>query len=134
MNEKSLLQMCIGVLFLMITPIFRIFDIEKAHSFYIKYLGFKLDWKHQYEENMPFYFQISLNEDVIHLSEHHGDSTPGSSIRIKIDEGLERYHLSLSEKGYLYSRPAIEKTSWGTIEITVIDPFSNRIIFYEDIK
>ena len=54
-----------------------------------KLLGFKLDWKHQYEENMPFYFQISLNEDVIHLSEHHGDSTPGSAIRIKIDEGLE---------------------------------------------
>ena len=78
MNEKYLLQMCIGVLFLMITPIFRIFDIEKAHSFYIEYLGFKLDWKHQYDENMAFYiFQISLNDDVIHLSEHHGDQIHG---------------------------------------------------------
>ncbi|HDR4528243.1 TPA: VOC family protein, partial [Bacillus thuringiensis] len=24
------------------------------------------------------------------------------------------------------------KTPWGTIELTVIDPFLNRIIFYEE--
>ena len=51
-----------------------------------------------------FDFQISLNEDVIHLSEHHGDSTPGSAIRIKIDEGLERIIFHYQEKGYPYSR------------------------------
>ncbi|WP_338260199.1 glyoxalase superfamily protein, partial [Bacillus anthracis] len=28
----------------MITPIFRIFDIEKAKLFYVGFLGFKLDW------------------------------------------------------------------------------------------
>ena len=28
----------------MITPIFRIFDIEKAHAFYLDYLGFQVDW------------------------------------------------------------------------------------------
>jgi catechol 2,3-dioxygenase-like lactoylglutathione lyase family enzyme len=31
----------------MITQIFRIFDLKKAQSFYIDYLGFKLDWNHQ---------------------------------------------------------------------------------------
>lgn len=79
----------------MITPIFRIFDIEKAKTFYLNYLGFKQDWKHQYDENMPFYFQVSLNDAVIHLSEHHGDSSPGSAIRIKIND-LENFHSSLS--------------------------------------
>ncbi|QNF29921.1 VOC family protein [Metabacillus sp. KUDC1714] len=117
----------------MIIPIFRIFDIEKTHSFYIKYLGFKMDWKHQYEENMPFYFQVSLNDAVLHLSEHHGDSSPGSAIRIKINE-LKSYHSLLSEKEYSYAKPAVEKTPWGTIELTVIDPFSNKITFYEEIE
>lgn len=116
----------------MITPIFRIFDIEIAHWFYIKYLGFTLDWKHQFDEGVPLYFQVSLKDAVIHLSEHHGDSSPGSAIRIKMDEGLERYHSALSEKGYEYSQPAIEKAPWETIEFTVIDPFSNRITFYQE--
>ena len=117
----------------MITPIFRIFDIEKADSFYIEYLGFKMDWKHQYAENMPYYFQVSLNEDVLHLSEHHGDASPGSSIRIKMDN-LKEYHTSLSRKEYTYAKPGIEKTPWDTMELTVTDPFSNRITFYEEIK
>ena len=32
----------------------------------------------------------------------------------------------------LYSKPNIEKTPWDTLELTVIDPFSNRITFYEE--
>lgn len=117
----------------MITPIFRIFDIEKAHSFYINYLGFELDWKQQYSENMPLYFQVSLKDAILHLSEHHGDSTPGSAIRIKIND-LENFHSSLSKKEYSYFNPVIEKTPWDTIELTVIDPFFNRITFYEEIE
>lgn len=115
----------------MITPIFRIFDIDKSHAFYLDYLGFKLDWQHQFAENMPLYFQISLDEIVMHLSEHHGDASPGSAIRIKKDN-LRSYYASLSEKKYRYANPCIETTPWNTLELTVIDPFSNRIIFFED--
>jgi catechol 2,3-dioxygenase-like lactoylglutathione lyase family enzyme len=116
----------------MVIPIFRMFDIEKMHSFYIDYLGFKLDWKHQFAENMPFYYQISLGDAVLHLSEHHGDSSPGSAVRIKKFE-LKSYYSTLLEKEYTYLKPCIEKTPWNTIELTVIDPFSNRITFYEEI-
>ncbi|MGE6537791.1 glyoxalase superfamily protein [Bacillus luti] len=115
----------------MIIPIFRIFDIEKAKLFYLDFLGFKLDWEHRYEENMPLYMQIALNDAVIHLSEHHGDASPGGAIRIKIDN-VKDYHSVLSRKEYAYSNPDIEKTPWGTIELTVIDPFSNRITLYEE--
>lgn len=115
----------------MITPIFRIFDIEKAKLFYLDFLGFKLDWEHRYEENMPLYMQISLHDAVMHLSEHHGDASPGGAIWVKIDN-VREYHAVLLSKEYAYSKPDIEKTPWGTIELTVIDPFSNRIIFYEE--
>ncbi|PGZ58134.1 glyoxalase/bleomycin resistance/extradiol dioxygenase family protein [Bacillus cereus] len=110
----------------MITPIFRIFDIEKAKLFYLDFLGFKLDWEH-----MPLYMQISLHDAVIHLSEHHGDASPGGAIRVKIDN-VKEYHAVLLSKEYAYSNPDIEKTPWGTIELTVIDPFSNRITLYEE--
>ncbi|GAB6560044.1 VOC family protein [Bacillus mobilis] len=115
----------------MITPIFRIFDIEKAKLFYIDFLGFKLDWEHRYEEHMPLYMQISLQDAVIHLSEHHGDASPGGAIRVKIAD-LKSYYTILSSKDYEYAKPDIERTPWDTMELTVIDPFSNRIIFYEE--
>lgn len=116
---------------MMITPIFRIFDVEKAQEFYLKYLGFQLDWQHQFGDNMPLYFQISMNNIALHLSEHHGDASPGSSIRIKIPN-VRNYHEGLSRKGYRYANPGIEKTPWNTIEFYVQDPFSNKIIFYEE--
>ena len=115
----------------MIIPIFRIFDIEKALEFYVDFLGFQVDWQHQFEEDMPLYLQVSLNEAVIHLSEHHGDASPGSAIRIKM-ENLIEYHASLTEKNYRYARPGIEDAPWGSQEVRVGDPFSNRITFYKN--
>ncbi|MDN4606295.1 glyoxalase superfamily protein [Sporosarcina highlanderae] len=115
----------------MITPIFRIFDIEKAKEFYFDYLGFQLDWQHQFGDNMPLYLQTSMNGIILHLTEHHGDATPGSSIRVKI-QNIESYHDYLSKKRYRYAKPAIETTPWNTVEFCVIDPFLNKILFYED--
>ncbi|MGK3624801.1 glyoxalase superfamily protein, partial [Acinetobacter sp. A11] len=51
-----------------ITPILRIFDVELAQSFYLEFLGFQLDWQHQFEDNFPLYLQISKDDCVIHLS------------------------------------------------------------------
>ncbi|MGM7722190.1 glyoxalase superfamily protein [Metabacillus sp. Hm71] len=116
----------------MITPIFRIFDLEKAKEFYIDYLGYQLDWAHRFEEHMPVYCQVSLHELILHLSEHHGDCSPGSAIRIKMTD-LKKYHSALKEKKYTYANPGLEKSPWNTVELTVTDPFFNRITFYEEI-
>lgn len=115
----------------MIIPILRIFDKEKADDFYLTYLGFQLDWSHQFEEHLPFYLQVSKESAIIHLSEHHGDASPGSAIRIKVTD-LSAYHTLLSSKEYRYARPAIERQPWGAKEMTIVDPFFNRLIFYED--
>ncbi|TSB45726.1 glyoxalase superfamily protein [Alkalicoccobacillus porphyridii] len=117
----------------MIIPILRIFDYEKAKEFYLDFLGLQLDWTHQFEDNMPLYVQVSSEGDVLHLSEHHGDASPGSSIRIQ-KKSLKQYQKKLLEKNYPHMKPGIEETPWGTLEVTVVDPFSNRIIFYEDKK
>lgn len=116
----------------MITPIFRIFDIGKAHAFYLDFLGFQLDWEHRYEENMPLYCQISMNGVSLHLSEHHGDCSPGSSIRIKMTD-LAGFHHSITKKNYSYAKPGLEQSPWNTVEMTVTDPFFNRITFYEEL-
>ncbi|MCJ8010795.1 VOC family protein [Paenibacillus sp. KQZ6P-2] len=115
-----------------ITPIFRIFDENKAKEFYLEYLGFHLDWEHRFEKNMPLYMQVSKPNLTLHLTEHYGDCSPGSAIRIATTE-LEDFHRSLLDKGYRYSRPGIEKTEWNTKEVCLIDPFGNKLFFYEEI-
>ena len=60
-----------------ITPILRIFSVEKAKEFYCDFLGCKVDWEHRYEDGMPLFMQVSRAGLVLHLSEHHGDCCPG---------------------------------------------------------
>ncbi|WP_270180990.1 glyoxalase superfamily protein [Alkalihalobacillus sp. CinArs1] len=117
----------------MITPIFRIFDSEKAYAFYVDFLGFQVDWEHRFADNMPLYVQVSMDDAAIHLSEHYGDASPGGAVRVKKSD-LESYHALLHSKDYPFSNPKVEKKPWGTIEMTVVDPFSNRIIFYEGVE
>lgn len=84
-------------------PILRIFDEAKAKDFYLGFLGFGLDWEHRFEPDMPLYAQISLGECVIHLSEHHGDASPGSAVRVAVDD-IDGYHAEITGKGYKYMR------------------------------
>ena len=113
-----------------VIPIMRIFDETKAKEFYVDYLGFQVDWEHRFEAGMPLYMQVSLDETVIHLSEHHGDCTPGSAIRIHASK-LDEYYAQLQLQAYKYARPGIEETPWNMRELSVTDPFGNRIVFYE---
>jgi catechol 2,3-dioxygenase-like lactoylglutathione lyase family enzyme len=113
-------------------PILRIFSVEKAKEFYIDFLGFKIDWEHRFEENLPLYMQISRGEIVLHLSEHYADSVPGSAIFIPTTN-LEAFNKELLDKKYNYLRPGIVEQDWGMKEMHVIDPFGNRLRFAERI-
>ncbi len=114
-----------------VTPILRIFDEKKAKEFYVDYLGFDVDWEHRFEEKLPLYMQVSNGNCNIHLSEHHGDCSPGAAIRIAV-ESIEGLHTMLHSKDYNFARPDLETTPWQTRELTIIDPFSNRIVFFEE--
>lgn len=109
-------------------PVLRSFDEAKAKAFYCGFLGFAVDFEHRYEPSMPLFMQLSLGGAVVQLSEHHGDGTPGSAVRF-IVTGLADFHRAISAKGYPNMRPGIETTEWGAEEMTVIDPFGNRLMF-----
>ncbi|PTN11145.1 glyoxalase superfamily protein [Nitrosomonas aestuarii] len=110
------------------TPILRIFDEVKALEFYVDFLGFKIDWKHRFEVGLPVYMQVSKDNCIIHLSEHHGDCSPGAALRIETDS-LDSFQKELSGKEYKYSRQGIQDMPWGTRDMSAIDPFGNRLIF-----
>jgi len=113
-------------------PIFRIFSVEKAKEFYVGYLGFKVDWEHRFEENLPLYMQISRGDLVIHLTEHHGDCCPGSTAFVHM-KGVEEFHREISAKNYPYLRPGVTREPWNAKCLQVIDPFGNKIRFNEQL-
>jgi hypothetical protein len=118
-----------GLAFEVAVPIVRIFDVAKAHEFYLGFLGFAVDWEHRYGDDFPLYTQISRLGLRLHLSEHSGDATPGSNMCIYM-RGVRALHAELTAKNYRYMKPRIEDHS-DRMEVQVTDPFNNRIRFME---
>lgn len=112
-------------------PILRIFDVAKAKEFYLDFLGFGIDWEHRFEDGAPVYMQIARGDLVLHLSEHHGDGSPGATLYVHTT-GLVDFHREITAKGYRFMCPGIERTPWGSRLMEVIDPFNNRFRFDEE--
>lgn len=106
------------------------FDVVKAKEFYINWLGFEITFEHQFEPDTPYYIGIKKDEIEFHLSEHHGDSVPGVRVFITCTE-IEKYCEELKAKNYKYYRPSVQETFYGTKEMTVQDPFGNKLSFNE---
>ena len=113
-----------------VVPVFRIFSVEKASEFYIDFLGFKIDWEGRRSPEAPVFMQISRAGLVIHLTEHHGDATPGSRAFVYVT-GIKALHRELTDKNYRHNRPGLQQQEWGMTDLTVTDPFNNRITFSE---
>lgn len=111
-------------------PILRIFDEAMARGFYLNYLGAAETFSHRFDPNAPLYLGVQLHGADLHLSEHFGDATPGSSIRLKIED-LPRYHAQLIKATYPNANPSITEQPWG-LDMPISDPFGNRIIFCQD--
>ncbi|XXD10113.1 glyoxalase superfamily protein [Klebsiella sp. R445] len=108
-------------------PILRMFDERKAREFYLGFLSFSVEFEHRFEPNLPLYLGIVREGLQLHLSEHHGDASPGATIFIPM-QNIELFRNELHGKQYGYGRPEIVKQDWGdTLE--VYDPFGNRLRF-----
>ena len=111
-------------------PVLRIFDYEKAVDFYVGWLDFEIVWEHRFEKDMPVYIEATKDGLTLHLSEHHGDGTPGGRVFIWCT-GLKDYHQQLIDKKYRYNRPGFGETFYGSWQVEEIDPFGNKILFNE---
>lgn len=119
--------------FTQVIPMLRIFNVEKARDFYLHFLGFKLDWENDGEGRIPMYMQVSRGDLVLHLTEHYGDCTPGSSVFV-VMQGVEELYRDVSSRRYKYTRPGLRKAPWNATIMEVIDPFGNRLRFNEYFK
>ena len=75
--------------------------------------------------------QVSRADCRLHLSEHFGDAAPGAALRIKVGD-LDELHRALIEKKYRHARPGIQSQPRGTQDMSISDPFGNKLIFTDD--
>jgi uncharacterized glyoxalase superfamily protein PhnB len=129
-SDDSVPDAASGPRFRAAIPILRIFSVEKAKEFYVDFLGFTIDWEHRFGENFPLYAQVSRSGLKLHLSEHHGDASPGATLFIEL-QGIAEYHRELTAKNYRYNKPGIEDAPWNARVMEVSDPFGNRLRFSE---
>ena len=61
---------------------------------------------------IPALHAVSRGGLSLHLSEHHGDATPGSAVFVETD-GVEALHREIAAKPYRYLKPGLEDASWG---------------------
>ncbi len=116
-----------GISFQQAIPILRIFDVAKAREFYCDFLGFVVTMEQRHEPDLPLYMAIERSGLELHLSEHHGDASPGSTAFVWM-AGVRTFHAELTAKQYGYGRPGIIRQPWGD-QLEVHDPFGNRIRF-----
>lgn len=112
-------------------PILRSFDEAKAREFYLDFLGFSILFEHRFEQGAPLYMGIKRGACELHISEHFGDATPGARLRIQVED-LPGLAKELGAKDYRHARPGLPTpTPWGHSELTVTDPFGNKLTFWD---
>jgi extradiol dioxygenase family protein len=111
-------------------PVLRVFDHTLAKKFYVDWLGFKIDWEHQFDAAAPRYLQVSRGGAVVHLSEHYGDCSPGAKAMVEVDD-VEALHREVQSRPNPNMNPGVETEPWNAKTMTVIDPFGNRLVFYQ---
>jgi hypothetical protein len=72
--------------------------------------------------------QISKDDCVLQLTEHDGDCSLGAGIKIVTDE-MDKFVQELASKEYQYPDLGTAEQPWGSIDMLLIDPFGNRLIF-----
>jgi catechol 2,3-dioxygenase-like lactoylglutathione lyase family enzyme len=114
-------------------PILRSFDEAKTREFWVGFLGFEVLFEHRFEPGTPLYLGLRRGDCVVHVSEHHGDACPGSSMRVEVPD-VDALRAELLAKQYRHARPGVQDQPWGTRDMTIGDPSGNRITFYTPLR
>jgi uncharacterized glyoxalase superfamily protein PhnB len=109
-------------------PVLRSFDKSAARAFYVDFLEFEILFEHRFDHDAPLYLALRQGQCELHLSEHFGDGTPGTVVRIEVPDVPAMCDV-LRAKNYTYAKPEWASQPWGWDEMTITDPAGNRLLF-----
>jgi uncharacterized glyoxalase superfamily protein PhnB len=106
-------------------PILHIDNYEEAKSYYVDWLGFKVDWEFRLEPGFPVYMQVSREGLLLHLSQHQGDNPGGVMCHIEVDD-LDALMAEWKAKRPDFAQE-ITIAPWNAKHIDLKDPFGNSL-------
>lgn len=69
---------------------------------------------------------------MLKLSEHSGDACTGAAVKLHTDN-IEEYVAKLVANPYppgvAEQDPGVAERPWGSLDMVLLDPFGNRLIF-----
>ncbi len=112
-----------------VIPILRVSDYDKAIAFYVKWLGYKIDWEKKPEEG-AFRIQLSLRGHItFQLAQYSNQEGVGSWMLVENFEKLIPFRKILSMKPGSFPTPKLRHLPEDQSMLSVIirDPFKNLI-------
>ena len=110
-----------------VIPQLRIISASNSLPFYVKGLGFAVDWQHQFEPGFPLFLQLNREGQTIFLTEHTGDCEVGGAVYFvvpDVDDCFRRFSA-----GGVKAMEAPQDAPWGSREMVITDPDGNRLRF-----
>ncbi|MGA7831324.1 MAG: VOC family protein [Terracidiphilus sp.] len=113
-------------------PLLHITSATAAREFYVKRLGFRLEFSHRPDgiEADPCYMGISRDGVWIHLSSFSCDGVVGGVVNLLVDD-VDALHIEFAAAGVHIDTPPVDQT-WGTREMYVRDADRNCLRFIVD--
>jgi len=108
-------------------PQLRITDYERSKAFYVDGLGFRIEWEHRFEPQLPVFLQVTREGLSLFLSEHGGDCQCGGAAYLFVPD-VDAWHQDFTSRG-VRPESAPEDEPYGVREMCVVDPDGNRLRF-----
>ena len=114
-------------------PVIRMLDEAKAKSFYLDFLGYRIDWEHRSSDvvDSPLYMQIHQGDSILHLNGHAESDAPVCEVRIPV-ENLDQYCEYLCAKTTGPEKPSVVDPRYEgrKSDMNLIDPSGNHLVFW----
>ena len=93
------------------TPILRMFDEEHARLFCV----YCLQFEHRFGPDISLYLGLVKDGVELHLSEHYGDTTLGTRVRIAVTD-IHGFYKDLMSRPFKNLTPGPpQEQSWGVM-------------------
>ena len=109
-----------------VIPALRITDYEQSKVFYVKRLGFRVEWEHRFEPHFPVFMSISRDSMRLFLTQHTGDCQVGGLVHFVIPD-VDAWYREFTAKGAVASEAPNDDL--GFRNMTVTDPDGNQLRF-----
>lgn len=110
-----------------VVPALRIRSYEVSSAFYEK-LGFKEQWKHQFEPGLPVFVSIARDGMEIFLTEHTGDCQFGGLVHFYV-ANVDDCYAQFRQGGVPVEEAPSNSLGPDIRDMLVVDPDGNRLSF-----